>query len=649
MTDINPTPSWANVRQLEVGEFATGGANGNMNEQAKSLAARSELLKQYAALPYESKTGGYALGATVKLDNGDIVKSTVDGNTNDPNVDMTGWVKTNAASQIFDASGKTQQEINNLLSYASYKTPRQFGGKPNDPNYDNKFALQAALDSKEPILLDGFYYTTSSPAVTSNTILVGFGVNTSAIVKVGDSIATLGSVPISSTASDNYNIDAILIAKGGAYTLGSIYVGNLCFRNFSLRRHNATYTDALDRYGFYAPRLKQSFFEDFTITNRNISETGNSQNLGTAWFSENFWMACLDRVETTGRYGFKINGGTSLTFNSCWSAGNRLRAYDFDNLRYTTMNSCGADYTGSAENPAEYVYNLGNSAITMNGCSAENAYCKLVRVGDSAHVVANNIEFVSGIFGDGTNTQLIDSTGNAVLILNGGRIRRGDTCSNAVYASRYSAVLRVLNVIENFTFTVSRSANASSRDQAIVNSGTSVFYHNEDSWAYDESSLPNAEKANGITVRNGGFLHTGTSGNIGFTAFTAGEWNTNLLRLGRSRIWNATVDSAAALYFKRDSEPTSVSDGLLINALRAVSATAPSTKITGQHYLNTSSNKPFWWNGTGWFDSLGNPSSTTKPNITGLKTPTTLSEQVAVNDSIVAALVTLGLVTDSRT
>ena len=92
MTDILPPAGWPNVRQLETNEFAAGGANGNMNEQAKSLVARSELLKQYASLPYESKTGGYALGATVKLDNGDIVKSTVDSNVNDPNVDMTGWL-----------------------------------------------------------------------------------------------------------------------------------------------------------------------------------------------------------------------------------------------------------------------------------------------------------------------------------------------------------------------------------------------------------------------------------------------------------------------------------------------------------------------------------------------------------------------------
>lgn len=54
MTDINPSPSWSAVRQLEIGEFALGGANGNMNEQAKSLAARSEFLKQRAAYQYNT-------------------------------------------------------------------------------------------------------------------------------------------------------------------------------------------------------------------------------------------------------------------------------------------------------------------------------------------------------------------------------------------------------------------------------------------------------------------------------------------------------------------------------------------------------------------------------------------------------------------
>jgi len=57
--------------------------------------------------------GGYLLNARVMLANGDIVKSTVDRNVNDPNVDMIGWIKTNAASNVIDESGLSQQEWNN--------------------------------------------------------------------------------------------------------------------------------------------------------------------------------------------------------------------------------------------------------------------------------------------------------------------------------------------------------------------------------------------------------------------------------------------------------------------------------------------------------------------------------------------------------
>lgn len=72
MTDINPTPSWAAVRQLEVGEFAFGGANGNMNEQAKALAARSMFLKQRAAYQYN----------TLAEANADIANIAVNQNVN---------------------------------------------------------------------------------------------------------------------------------------------------------------------------------------------------------------------------------------------------------------------------------------------------------------------------------------------------------------------------------------------------------------------------------------------------------------------------------------------------------------------------------------------------------------------------------------
>ena len=67
MTDINPTPSWAAVRQLEIGEFALGGANGNMNDQAKSSAARSEFLKQRAAYQYNTLAEANADIANIAL------------------------------------------------------------------------------------------------------------------------------------------------------------------------------------------------------------------------------------------------------------------------------------------------------------------------------------------------------------------------------------------------------------------------------------------------------------------------------------------------------------------------------------------------------------------------------------------------------
>jgi len=147
MTDILPPAGWLNVRQLETNEFATGGANGNMNEQAKSLAARSELLKQYAALPYESKTGGYALNERVQLATGDIVRSTIPSNVNNPNVDMTGWVKVNAASQIFDESGLSQQEINN----ARLVSLLDFGAKAGGV-VDALSAINSALSSQHSVI-----------------------------------------------------------------------------------------------------------------------------------------------------------------------------------------------------------------------------------------------------------------------------------------------------------------------------------------------------------------------------------------------------------------------------------------------------------------------------------------------------------------
>jgi len=96
MTDIVPVPNWGGVRQLETNEYATGGLNGNMNEQAKSLAGQNMYSRLYAGLPFDpvftAQVGGFPIGGKAALENGDIVWSTVANNTNNPNTNMNGWI-----------------------------------------------------------------------------------------------------------------------------------------------------------------------------------------------------------------------------------------------------------------------------------------------------------------------------------------------------------------------------------------------------------------------------------------------------------------------------------------------------------------------------------------------------------------------------
>lgn len=57
-------------------------------------------VNDYNGAKWRNKADGYALGATVKLADGDVVKSTINGNTKDPNVDMTGWLSVGNTGEV---------------------------------------------------------------------------------------------------------------------------------------------------------------------------------------------------------------------------------------------------------------------------------------------------------------------------------------------------------------------------------------------------------------------------------------------------------------------------------------------------------------------------------------------------------------------
>ena len=85
--------------------------NNSISTALTPVNSSLDLAKRGIANRYDSSLT-YNSGERVVLTNDDIVKSTIDGNINDPNVDMTGWVKTNSASQIFDENGLSQQQLN---------------------------------------------------------------------------------------------------------------------------------------------------------------------------------------------------------------------------------------------------------------------------------------------------------------------------------------------------------------------------------------------------------------------------------------------------------------------------------------------------------------------------------------------------------
>lgn len=68
MANLESQPKWSSVRLLEAHELARGGLNGNMNEQAKALAERTEFLNQEKASKSEIVQGVFEFGTYAEFD-----------------------------------------------------------------------------------------------------------------------------------------------------------------------------------------------------------------------------------------------------------------------------------------------------------------------------------------------------------------------------------------------------------------------------------------------------------------------------------------------------------------------------------------------------------------------------------------------------
>lgn len=129
---------------------------------------------------WHSRIGGYKLNERVVLTNGDIVKSTIDGNTNDPNVDMTGWDNRSRAINVLvnlhnplnllrselDVSSNFAESLNSVIDDVSSS---QNGGTIHVPsgNFNVDTSVGINLKSNVKIVMQPDTVLTAIPTRTA--------------------------------------------------------------------------------------------------------------------------------------------------------------------------------------------------------------------------------------------------------------------------------------------------------------------------------------------------------------------------------------------------------------------------------------------------------------------------------------------------
>lgn len=116
---------------------------------------------------YATSIGGYPLNARVSLNNGNIVQSRIANNTNDPNVNMSGWVLDNWCFESFgvEADGTDQSsKIQAAIDFFLANNIRRFGFRDS-----KKYCIGSPIRFKQVAVSDSANY-----ADPKNTIICDF-------------------------------------------------------------------------------------------------------------------------------------------------------------------------------------------------------------------------------------------------------------------------------------------------------------------------------------------------------------------------------------------------------------------------------------------------------------------------------------------
>lgn len=423
MANLPATPEWGEVYKIESTDrvLGGGGAEDIANKQAQALVNQNLYARKHGgALPF-LPTITYDTGDEVKLDTGDVVRSEIDGNTSNPNVSMSGWVKSKDATAL--SYSLLQNSINRTIYNKLYEawSIKDFGAIGDGTlhtvqewidagKFSNLAAIQvvfpfvtAATDSIDWVALQGAIK--ALPLNTASTGILtpkGFANGGCVLIPRGryyidkkvtmqrglrlvgesrESSQLISFIPNNSvlqyTDSGRYIQDEIVIENLSIWqdstvpaTAGAavdVIEGTASIQSLYLKMDNV-YIEGT----YYAVRHQSGV--GGAIRNCNFSQTVsygvlvNGSSSTTSMIFENTYC------HICGDDGFHIERGAYIHWSACASDSNNGVGYYLNNVRGYQLSACGAEVNTES---AMYIKTSGGGSVNLFAISNGEGVVKL--------------------------------------------------------------------------------------------------------------------------------------------------------------------------------------------------------------------------------------------------------------------------------
>lgn len=585
-------------------------------------------INDFGGAKWRNKPLGYDIGSTVKLDSGDTVKSTVANNIINPNVDMTGWVFDSGFESLRnfkpDPTGTASSQLS-ILKYldtlpfnpAPIHTPKGYanGGVLNIPR--GRYVITEPIKLKRGVRICG--ESSESTQIISRSLTGVFiyeddgGYVPDEIVAENISIwQDSDYVPTSGAAFE---------FKEGEYTSAVMFV----LRNVLIE---GTYkgVEAISGIGC---SLDNSRITKCVNHGVDINNKGDSSKSTTATTLKNTY------IFQNGANGLNIKGGSYISV-----IGGGIDS----NVGY----GCAADTTNTF---------FFNSGAERNGLG--NIYLKDL---SSGIVQTHSIQH------DGAGHGLVLNNASGLTLIGSSVQRSGINTGTAIFFEGAPKVVNVIGLTNagytretltnnlayiNFNILSGSLSGGVQKGGSTNNwqfgntlgldltSQVSVVGLTEATTKYGFKSSPSFTSVD-ATYNSASFMQFISSSAASPTNYnlSIGQYIENAF-LGS----NTTATRTAGQYIKEQTRGSTANANLMIDG-------GQGTVPTGNWSIYSGSTRTSYFGGAiqsaAGIGIFGVTPPTFKRSISGKKTPTTIAEQNAVIDTVVAALVAYGFVSDDR-